>query len=230
MWSLSNRTRHLSSLLRCSSSCSLLFFVGPKPSLRSFTFIRHFDLSFRRLDAVGNTAPKQNPNEACAPQLLAMAVNEYNNDICRRSAQSHAPYTVFIEGNVGSGKTTFLEQFGDCPNVFMAKEPVHKWQDVCGHNFLVSVARKIGNRVYFSTLLTSLSISFVYRGWCIRIRNVGALRSSRSCRGLCWNCTKPDPNTDKTSKLWNGQYTALGIHNVHCVSIRTCLNFLSTRS
>lgn len=49
------------------------------------------------------------------------------------------PYTVFVEGNVGSGKTTFLEQFTDCPNVCLAKEPVHKWQDVRGHNFLVSV-------------------------------------------------------------------------------------------
>nr|BAH71153.1 ACYPI006573 [Acyrthosiphon pisum] len=55
-----------------------------------------------------------------------MAVNEYGS----------RPYTVFVEGNVGSGKTTFLEQFADCPNVYLAKEPVHKWQDVRGHNFL----------------------------------------------------------------------------------------------
>ncbi|XP_026822340.1 deoxynucleoside kinase-like [Rhopalosiphum maidis] len=55
-----------------------------------------------------------------------MAVNEY----CNR------PYTVFVEGNVGSGKTTFLEQFAECPNVYLVKEPVHKWQDVQGHNFL----------------------------------------------------------------------------------------------
>lgn len=48
-------------------------------------------------------------------------------------------YTVFVEGNVGSGKTTFLEQFADCPNVYLAKEPVHEWQNVRGHNFLVSV-------------------------------------------------------------------------------------------
>lgn len=58
------------------------------------------------------------------------------------------PYTVFIEGNVGSGKTTFLEQFADCPNVFTAKEPVNKWQDVCGHNFLV---RKMGVFFFFMT-------------------------------------------------------------------------------
>ncbi|XP_060866928.1 deoxynucleoside kinase-like [Metopolophium dirhodum] len=55
-----------------------------------------------------------------------MAVNECGS----------RPYTVFVEGNVGSGKTTFLEQFADCPNVYLAKEPVHKWQDVRGHNFL----------------------------------------------------------------------------------------------
>lgn len=55
------------------------------------------------------------------------------------AADDSRPYTVFIEGNVGSGKTTFLEQFADCPNVYTAKEPLHKWQDVRGHNFLVSV-------------------------------------------------------------------------------------------
>ncbi|XP_050526599.1 deoxynucleoside kinase-like [Daktulosphaira vitifoliae] len=45
-------------------------------------------------------------------------------------------YTVLIEGNVGSGKTTFLEQFNGCQNVLLATEPVQKWQNVHGHNFL----------------------------------------------------------------------------------------------
>jgi len=65
-----------------------------------------------------------------------MAVNEYGI----------RPYTVFVEGNVGSGKTTFLEQFADCPNVYLAKEPVHKWQDVRGHNFLVSTSSSSSRR------------------------------------------------------------------------------------
>lgn len=75
-----------------------------------------------------------------------MAVNEY----CNR------PYTVFVEGNVGSGKTTFLEQFANCPNVFLAKEPVHKWQDVQGHNFLVSTSSLSQRRsgIYRSRTLT----------------------------------------------------------------------------
>ncbi|XP_050427070.1 deoxynucleoside kinase-like [Adelges cooleyi] len=52
------------------------------------------------------------------------------------SNKSDKIYTVLIEGNVGSGKTTFLERFADCPNVLLAKEPVHKWQNVDGYNFL----------------------------------------------------------------------------------------------
>lgn len=68
-----------------------------------------------------NNSPSSNPFDT-------MAIN--NN------RSSH--YTVFIEGNVGSGKTTFLELFADSPNVLTVKEPVHKWQDVHGHNFLVS--------------------------------------------------------------------------------------------
>jgi len=77
-----------------------------------------------------------------------MAVNKY----CSR------PYTVFVEGNVGSGKTTFLEQFADCPNVFLAKEPVHKWQDVRGHNFLVS--KPSSSPAYYTRVLCVVSFRF----------------------------------------------------------------------
>lgn len=88
----------------------------------------------RRSLAVG---PVKNVKSKVLPLTAAMSVNEY--DSSRGASSTPRPYTVFIEGNVGSGKTTFLEQFADCPNVFMAKEPVHKWQDVRGHNFLVSI-------------------------------------------------------------------------------------------
>jgi len=98
----------------------------------------------------------------CAPPVSRLCVHPPNNNSRRRSGRLQydiaaefisktqadmaankycsRPYTVFVEGNVGSGKTTFLEQFADCPNVFLAKEPVHKWQDVRGHNFLVSTS------------------------------------------------------------------------------------------
>lgn len=59
------------------------------------------------------------------------------------ASRTARPYTVFIEGNVGSGKTTFLEHFADCPNVYAVKEPLHKWQNVRGHNFLVSLGSPV---------------------------------------------------------------------------------------
>lgn len=48
------------------------------------------------------------------------------------------PYTVFIEGNIGSGKTTFLNYFKKFDEVCLQAEPVEKWRDVAGVNLLVS--------------------------------------------------------------------------------------------
>uniref|UniRef100_A0A2H8TZG3 Thymidine kinase 2, mitochondrial n=2 Tax=Melanaphis sacchari TaxID=742174 RepID=A0A2H8TZG3_9HEMI len=113
---LSCRYRGLSttatSLLRCASPL-LLHPIQPSNTSHSCSVRLPHDVK----DIVAEFISKTRSN---------MAVNEY----CNR------PYTVFVEGNVGSGKTTFLEQFADCSNVYLAKEPVHKWQDVQGHNFL----------------------------------------------------------------------------------------------
>lgn len=106
------------------------------PLLSSSTHLRSFKRCFN----------EQPPSflGVFAKRSTGMDVNDKHN--------GSQPYTVFIEGNVGSGKTTFLEQFADCPNVFMAKEPVHKWQDVRGHNFLVGALRiqKIKSRTLLS--------------------------------------------------------------------------------
>ncbi|XP_033217452.1 deoxynucleoside kinase-like isoform X2 [Belonocnema kinseyi] len=46
------------------------------------------------------------------------------------------PYTVCIEGNIGSGKTTFLSHFKKCENTIVIEEPVELWRDVSGTNLL----------------------------------------------------------------------------------------------
>lgn len=130
------------------------------------------------------------------------------------SSAGRPPYTVFIEGNVGSGKTTFLEHFASCPNVFLAREPVHVWQDVRGHNFLVSSDAAFLPAVPRFDPLTCVLLNplFFSRASCTRTRSAGALRSSPSCREPFWNCTRPDRNADKTSKSWNGPSTVPGDH------------------
>lgn len=49
------------------------------------------------------------------------------------------PYTVIVEGNIGSGKTTFLNYFQQYDDVNVLAEPVNKWRDCNGFNLLVSI-------------------------------------------------------------------------------------------
>ena len=45
-------------------------------------------------------------------------------------------FTIAIEGNIGSGKSTFLQHFNDYDNVEVITEPVEKWTDLKGCNLL----------------------------------------------------------------------------------------------
>lgn len=42
-----------------------------------------------------------------------------------------------VEGNIGSGKTTFLNHFKKYDNITILEEPVNLWQNVAGTNLLV---------------------------------------------------------------------------------------------
>ncbi|XP_025159972.1 deoxynucleoside kinase-like [Harpegnathos saltator] len=46
------------------------------------------------------------------------------------------PFTICIEGNIGSGKTTFLQQFQKFKSATILPEPVHLWCDLEGVNLL----------------------------------------------------------------------------------------------
>lgn len=47
----------------------------------------------------------------------------------------NTPFTVFIEGNIGSGKTTFLNHFQKFESsICLLTEPVEKWRDLNGNN------------------------------------------------------------------------------------------------
>ncbi|XP_046398549.1 deoxynucleoside kinase-like [Ischnura elegans] len=52
------------------------------------------------------------------------------------SKTSNRPFTVIVEGNIGSGKTTFINHFQRYDDVATFAEPVDKWRDVNGHNLL----------------------------------------------------------------------------------------------
>ena len=51
--------------------------------------------------------------------------------------KSNKPFRVVVEGNIGSGKSTFLEhfkKFSDCVDII--DEPVEEWRNIKGHNLL----------------------------------------------------------------------------------------------
>lgn len=61
----------------------------------------------------------------------------------RKFAIDGQPFTVLVEGNIGSGKTTYLNHFQKFDEVFLQAEPVEKWRNVGGVNILVNNALKI---------------------------------------------------------------------------------------
>lgn len=46
------------------------------------------------------------------------------------------PFTILVEGNIGSGKSLFLNHFKRYPSMKVFDEPIHAWRDCGGHNLL----------------------------------------------------------------------------------------------
>ncbi|XP_030563699.1 deoxynucleoside kinase isoform X1 [Drosophila novamexicana] len=68
---------------------------------------------------------------------LMMATAKACTSNGRKFAQDTQPFTVLIEGNIGSGKTTFLNHFQKYDkDVCLITEPVEKWRNLNGVNLL----------------------------------------------------------------------------------------------
>lgn len=83
------------------------------------------------------------------------------------------PFTVIIEGNIGSGKTTFLNYFKKYDNVCVLAEPVHMWRNCAGHNLLVNLISYINTKKLFNFNFVCIS-----RDLCMKIQRDGVLRFS----------------------------------------------------
>jgi len=52
------------------------------------------------------------------------------------AARKQRPFTIAVEGNIGAGKSTFLEHYAKVKQVEIVPEPVYKWQQMGGQNLL----------------------------------------------------------------------------------------------
>lgn len=62
-----------------------------------------------------------------------------SQDEVSSSTRRTRPFRVAVEGNIGSGKSTFLEYCKLHPDVEVVPEPVSEWTDLRGTNLLVSI-------------------------------------------------------------------------------------------
>ena len=70
------------------------------------------------------------------PKLIHTISRSMSSSGASNSSRSR-PYTVIVEGNIGAGKTTFLQPFKKHENIVqVVTEPVDKWRNLQGHNLL----------------------------------------------------------------------------------------------
>lgn len=93
------------------------------------------------LDVIAIAAVKQ-AKRFYSRHIFEMASNCIPDRIDLKSAGGERPFTIFVEGNIGSGKTTFLNHFSKYDALILS-EPVESWRNVCGHNMLVSILKCI---------------------------------------------------------------------------------------
>lgn len=72
---------------------------------------------------------------------------------------AHCPLVVSVEGNIGSGKSTFLQYCVQQPFIEVAYEPVDTWTNYGGTNLLVSQTPFQYVHTSFTTTTAPFSIS-----------------------------------------------------------------------
>lgn len=72
-------------------------------------------------------------------EKLLSKMTSFANTITKSSGLKRSPFTVLIEGNIGSGKTTFLNHFSKFDNICLLTEPVEQWRNLKGNNLLASI-------------------------------------------------------------------------------------------
>lgn len=66
----------------------------------------------------------------------SVSLDEKSATIVDSKKTQRRPFTVLVEGNIGSGKSTFLDHFKQIPEVERIPEPVDRWRDAGGFNLL----------------------------------------------------------------------------------------------
>lgn len=91
----------------------------------------------RKLDGLAS-ASSSNLGLSLLPvsKLLKKSFNLIASEDASDEKPRSRPFVVSIEGNIGSGKSTFLQHFASMPGVDTHQEPIDLWTNLEGHNLL----------------------------------------------------------------------------------------------
>ncbi|XP_047482640.1 deoxynucleoside kinase-like [Penaeus chinensis] len=114
--------------------------------------LRGRDLVNHAMRSIFATSPAKSPkkreadSQSSAPQaglsllpaslLLQKSFGLIASEAPSEKRKRSRPFTVSIEGNIGSGKSTFLQYFSALPGVATYQEPLNLWTNLHGHNLL----------------------------------------------------------------------------------------------
>ena len=95
-----------------------------------------FDLSTLTISECNKAALLEDIGTEELNGLIGVLMQDHNESMENSGETKTRPFTVLIEGNIGSGKTTFLKHFSKFNNIEVITEPVEKWTNVKGSNLL----------------------------------------------------------------------------------------------
>lgn len=90
------------------------------------------------MDDCDLNSPAERCNGSPGADKMSMKEEETDGllDQVRNIVIKDRPFTVCVEGNIGSGKSTFLRHFTTNKNVELYPEPVAEWKNLAGYNTL----------------------------------------------------------------------------------------------
>lgn len=115
-------------------------------SLRGRDLVNHAMRSIFATSPASSPKKREADSQSPAPQaglsllpaslLLQKSFDLIASETPSEKRKRSRPFTVSIEGNIGSGKSTFLQYFSALPGVATYQEPLNLWTNLHGHNLL----------------------------------------------------------------------------------------------
>ncbi|XP_017772565.1 PREDICTED: deoxynucleoside kinase-like isoform X1 [Nicrophorus vespilloides] len=103
-------------------------------TVRTFSFGLRKDFEAMEGIALGET--KDVPIDATSPKKTNFVGITPQKQLTNVTTPTDRPFRVSVEGNIGAGKSSFIQYFSTFQNIETYPEPIDWWRNLDGHNLL----------------------------------------------------------------------------------------------